>query len=156
MHHKVNGKNEYMYIDHKDVDRDSKIYIDSTAYASTSIAAGETEKNDLDLLRDLYEASLDESKLNARVKGADSLVFILRSDIAPKKYTDWTPIGNAAMNFKGKLHGNGHTIGELNNSLFGHLADSVYNTGVTGTFTQGGIADFAGDKGYAENCWVSK
>ena len=154
MNHKVNGKNEYMYIDHKDVDRDSKIYIDSTAYASTSIAAGETEKNDLDLLRDLYEASLDEGKLNARVKGADSLVFILRSDIAPKKYTDWTPIGNAAMNFKGKLHGNGHTIGELNNSLFGHLADSVYNTGVTGMFTQGGIADVAGDKGYAENCWV--
>jgi len=154
MNHKVNGKNEYMYIDHKDVDRDSKIYIDSTAYASTSIAAGETEKNDLDLLRDLYEASLDEGKLNARVKGADSLVFILRSDIAPKKYTDWTPIGNAAMNFKGKLHGNGHTIGELNNSLFGHLADSVYNTGVTGTFTQGGIANVAGDKGYAENCWV--
>lgn len=154
MNHKVNGKNEYMYIDHKDVDRDSKIYIDSTAYASTSIAAGETEKNDLDLLRDLYEASLDEGKLNARVKGADSLVFILRSDIAPKKYTDWTSIGDATMNFKGKLHGNGHTIGELNNSLFGHLADSVYNTGVTGTFTQGGIADVAGDKGYAENCWV--
>lgn len=155
MSHKVNGKNEYMYIDHKDVDRDSKIYIDSAAYAATSIAAGEIEKNDLDFLYDLYTASLDGNKLNARVKGADSLVFILRSDIEPKKYKNsWTSVGNNSVCFKGKLHGNGHTINNLTSSLFGYLCDSVYNLGVKGSFTGGGVADHGGEKGYAENCWV--
>lgn len=155
MSHKVNGKNEYMYIDHKDVDRDSKIYIDSAAYAATSIAAGEIEKNDLDFLYDLYTASLDGNKLNARVKGADSLVFILRSDIEPKKYKNsWTSVGDNSVCFKGKLHGNGHTIDNLTSSLFGYLCDSVYNLGVKGSFTGGGVADHGGEKGYAENCWV--
>ena len=34
-----------------------------------------------------------------------------------------------------------------------HLCGSVYNLGVTGSFTSAGIAD-TGD-GYVENCWIS-
>lgn len=142
---------EFMYIDHKDVDRESKIYLDAADYASGSIAADSTHKNDLDYFYDLYVASLDDSKLDRRVKGADSLVFILRSDLTPKMYSDWTPIGNDGSCFGGILHGNGYTIYGLDNSLFGHLCGEVYNMGVTGSFTGGGLAESGG---YAENCWV--
>ena len=41
----------------------------------------------------------------------------------------------------------------MNNSLFGHLCGSVYNLGVTGSFTGAGIADTG--SGYVENCWIS-
>ena len=151
MHHP-----EYMYIDHKDVDRASKIYLDAAEYEATSIAAGETEKNDLDFMKDLYDKTTDGTLDAANVGNAKNLEFILRSDIAPKKYTNWTPIGEESKCFAGTLHGNGYTIKELNNSLFGKLCGSVYNLGVTGTFTSGGIANNAGEvsDGYAENCWV--
>ena len=147
---------EYMHIDHKDVDRASKIYLDAAEYESTSIAAGKGEKNDLDYFYDLYTTTLDENKLDQRVKGGYNLEFILRSDIAPKGYSNWTPIGEEGNCFAGTLHGNGYTISGLSNSLFGRLCGSVYNLGVKGSFTSGGIANNAGDAsdGYAENCWV--
>ena len=155
MSHVVNGKHEYMYIDHKNVDRNSKIYLDSAAYVSTSIAAGSLLTNDLDYLKKLYDASLDENELDGRVRACDNLEFILRSDIAPKEYADnWTSIGTVGNCFSGSFHGNGYTISGLSNSLFGYLCDSVYNVGVMGSFTGAGIADNGGSKGYAENCWV--
>ena len=147
---------EFMYIDHADVDRAAKIYLDAADYESTSIAAGKGEKNDLDYFYDLYTTTLDESKLDQRVKGGHNLEFILRSDIAPNVYSNWTSIGTNENCFAGTLHGNGYTISGLNNSLFGRLCGSVYNLGVTGSFTGGGVADNGGDAsdGYAENCWV--
>lgn len=153
MSHVVNGKHEYMYIDHKDVDRNSKIYLDSAAYASNSIAVDSILKNDLDFLQDLYAASLAlvADSLDARLRACDNLEFILRSDIAPKSDTIWVPIGGSGSCFSGKIHGNGYTISGLRSSLFGNLCDSVYNLGVTGSFTGAGIAD---NGGYAENCWV--
>ena len=156
MSHMVDGKHEYMYIDYADVERAAKIYIDSVAYASTSIAADSIHKNDLDFLQDLYAASLMSDSLDTYVSGCNNLDIILRSDIAPKQYTDWQAIGTAENCFAGTLHGNGYTISGLNNSLFGRLCGSVYNLGVTGTFTGGGVADNGGDPsdGYAENCWV--
>lgn len=147
---------EFMYIDHADVDRAAKIYLDAADYESTSIAAGKGEKNDLDYFYDLYTTTLDESKLDQRVQGGHNLEFILRSDIAPNVYSNWTSIGTDENCFAGTLHGNGYTISGLNSSLFGRLCGSVYNLGVTGSFTSGGVANNGGDAsdGYAENCWV--
>ena len=147
---------KYMYIDHADVDRAAKIYIDAAEYESTSIAAGKSEKNDLDYFYDLYTTTLDATKLNNRVRAGNNLELILRSDIAPKEYTDWISIGTEGSCFAGTLHGNGYTISGLDKSLFGRLCGSVYNLGVTGSFTGGGVADNGGDPsdGYAENCWV--
>ena len=156
MNHVVDGKHEYMYIDHADVDRAAKIYLDAAEYESTSIAAGMSEKNDLDYFYDLYTQTLDANELDSRVKAGSNLEFILRSDITPNLYDNWTPIGTEGNCFAGKLHGNGYTISGLNNSLFGRLCGSVYNLGVAGSFTGGGVADNGGDAsdGYAENCWV--
>ncbi|MEE0689912.1 MAG: hypothetical protein UCJ13_03665 [Bacteroidaceae bacterium] len=148
-----------MFIDHKDVDRASKIYLDAADYDANSIAAGEKEQNDLDFLYDLYKetnagktSDTEPYTFNERIKNAANLDFILRSDIAPKKYTDWQQPGNISdACFAGNFHGNGHTVSGLNNSLFGYLCGTVYNTGVTGTFTGGGVADIGGK---AVNCWV--
>ena len=158
MNHVVDGKHEYMYIDHEDAHKEGKsvpkIYIDAAEYESTSIAAGNGEKNDLDYFNDLYATTLEESKLDQRVRAGENLDIILRSDISPNAES-WTSIASGDNPcFAGKLHGNGYTISGLNNSLFDKLCGKVYNLGVTGSFTGGGIADNGGEKGYAENCWV--
>ena len=148
-----------MFIDHKDVDRASKIYLDAADYDANSIAAGEKEKNDLDFLYDLYKetnagktSATEPYTFNGRIENAANLDFILRSDIAPKKYTDWQQPGNINNAcFAGNFHGNGHTVSGLNKSLFHNLCGTVYNTGVTGSFTGGGVAD---NGGTAVNCWV--
>lgn len=148
-----------MFIDHKDVDRASKIYLDAADYDANSIAAGEKEKNDLDFLYDLYmetnagkTSATEPYTFNGRIKNAANLDFILRSDIAPKQYaTDWKQPGVSGNCFAGNFHGNGHTVSGLNKSLFGYLCGTVYNTGVTGSFTGGGVAD---NGGTAVNCWV--
>ena len=163
MNHVVDGKNEYMYIDHEELSksRPAKIYIDAEEYDSESTAAGKG-KNDLDYLYELYEKTYDENELDARVKGGANLVFILNSDIAPTT-NSWISIGTGSERcFAGTLHGNGYTISGLSNSLFGNLCGKVYNLGVTGSFTGGGIADngtcplnqHTSTTGYAENCWV--
>ena len=107
---------------------------------------------------------LDENQIGA----AKNLEFILRDDLAPKAYsvsgdsaTGWTPIGEVTQDangkftqcFEGVLHGDGHTISGLNNSLFKSLCGEVYNLGVTGTFTTAGIVDTG--TGYLENCWIN-
>ena len=161
----------HMYIDNPNVERNSKIYIDGRDCASDRF------KSRLDLLKDLFDLSLlpiqydangqpmkqtsGELKghvpLEENVRSLANLEFILRGNVAPKKYTDWTPIGDAVNGFMGTLHGDGYTISGLNHSLFGNLCDSVYNLGVTGSFTGSGIADLGGTNtnvGYAENCWI--
>ncbi|MBO5819677.1 MAG: hypothetical protein J6R21_08320, partial [Bacteroidales bacterium] len=172
----VMNHEQRMFIDHKDVDRASKIYIDAAQYPYTSIAAEyhvlekpdgrKDEKNDLDYFYDLYletkngqttVKSPDEPYVfNERIRNAENLEFFLRSDIEPRKYKDnWTPIGATAETaFAGVLHGNGYTINNLDKSLFGHLASNVYNLGVMGSFTGGGVADHSSSNSLAENCWV--
>jgi len=111
--------------------------------------------------------------LKSQVKGAANLEFFMQNDIdhGPTTIPDpehegetiqvdhpWTPIANDEC-FSGVLHGDGHTISGLapaegtTGSLFGKLCGSVYNLGVTGSFTGGGIAD-TGKEGYMENCWI--
>ena len=152
----MQDKEHHMYVDHPGVVRNSKIYIDDRACLS------DPTKNELDLLKDFYDLSLlttpaasgtleGHAVLDTHVKGGDDLDFILRSDMQPKKYTSWTPIGNSTC-FGGTLHGDGYTISGLDHSLFDKLCGSVYNLGVTGSFTEAGIANEG--EGYIENCWI--
>lgn len=144
--------NYHMYIDHPNVKRNSKIYIDNRNCLS------DTAKNELDLFKDFFDMTLNtlqgHQPISNRVKGAENIDFILRSDMSPKYYTTWTPVGTSTQCFEGTLHGDGHSINGLTSSLFGYLCGDVYNLGVTGTFggTSSGIADH-GD-GYAENTWI--
>ena len=160
-------KDHHMYVDHPNVKRKSKIYITNDKFDA------DTTKNELDMLKDFYDLSLanlqyDENNdpikisdgtlqghtpMNAHVKDGKNLDFILKSDIAPMAYTNWTPIGSSTQCFMGTLHGDGHTITDLNNSLFSYLCGNVYNIGVTGTFTSSGIADNGG--GHIENAWIN-
>ena len=170
------NKEHHMYIDHKNVKRDSKIYIND--YSGSG-------KNGLDLFKNLYDLSLltsvassgdlkDHALLNERVKAGDNLEFFLRTDIdhstkpnpdydpldpdSPETIPDpWTSIGSVddGLCFKGNLHGDGHTISGLDHSLFENLCGNVYNLGVTGSFTSAGVADSDTKKlGYVESCWV--
>ena len=127
-----------LYIDRTDVDRNCKVYIND--YSADN-------KNGLDLLKKLFD-----EKATGHIKGCNNLDIILRTDL-DHSGSAWTGIGSAGNCFEGDLHGDGHTISGLSSSLFGSLCGSVYNLGVTGSFTGGGISEH-GD-GYAENCWVS-
>ena len=159
----MKDKEHHMYVDNTNVDRASKIYLDNRECES------DPDKSELDLLKDFFDLSLqtqkatsgetkDHNTLDNHVHAGRNLEFIVNSDLSPKKYTTWTPIGNDNTTgtngqcFEGTLHGDGHTISGLSNSLFGHLCGEVYNLGVTGSFTGAGIAE-TGD-GYIENSWV--
>ncbi|MBP5342167.1 MAG: hypothetical protein J6W75_00980 [Bacteroidaceae bacterium] len=163
----VMNHERHLFVDHKDVDRPCKIYIDNRECTDNT-------KSELDLLKDFFDLTLqntmDEdgnpttisdptSAVNGHktvdeyIKGGANLEFFLKSDVAPKAYTTWTPIGDGTQCFQGTLHGNGYTISGLSNSLFGSLCGDVYNLGVTGSFTSAGIVDEG--SGYVENCWIS-
>ena len=153
---------EYMFIDHEEVKRSPKIYLDAAGSESAS-------KNDLDYLADLYNVTLQETtetttndagenvtvtirEVEERIKGGANLEFILRSDIAPKAITSWAPVGTQDNPFAGTVHGNGYTISGLGDaSLFGHLGGKVYNLGVNG----GNVASTMAEGGRIENVWVS-
>lgn len=154
----MKDKDHHMYVDHPGAIRNPKIYIDNRDCES------DATKSELDLLKDLYDLSLlttpatsgtlqDHAIMDTHVKGLADMDFILSSDVSPKAYTTWTPIGNAGQCFEGALHGDGYMISGLSNSLFGTLCGSVYNLGVTGSFTSAGIADTG--IGYVENCWIN-
>ena len=174
----------HLYVDHPDVDRACKIYIDNR------VCQSDETKSELDLLKDFYDLSvLDISTFNtdeqgrittvkptgdetpadspfkghaplgSHIAGGSNLEFFLRSNIAPRKYTTWTPIagekdsnGNYTSCFSGNLHGDGYFVSGLTGSLFGSLCGNVYNLGVVGSFTGSGVAD-AGS-GRVENCWI--
>ena len=172
----MDDKEHHYYIDHKDVDRQPKIYInDYSKDASGS-------KNGLDLLKQLIDLSHITKTYDAQgnpvpvssgdlqghipfenhadkpMRGGQYLEFFLRTNL-DHTGTAWTPIANNPNEcFSGTLHGDGHTISGLtpaettSGSLINHLCGHIYNLGVSGSFTSAGIAD-TGD-GYLENCWV--
>ena len=151
-------KDHHYYIDHKDVDRQPKIYINDYS------ASGE---NGLDLFKNLIDltnghtltghTALNLNNSAKPMRGGQYLEFFLRSDLSHRDTEtadEWTPIANGDNEcFSGNFHGDGHTISGLDNSLFNHLCGNVYNLGVTGSFTGAGVAE-TGD-GYVENCWIS-
>ena len=111
----------------------------------------------------------DGTKTTKGVWADANLEFILRTDIdhstkpnpaynpvdpeSPERIpASWTTIGTDDICFKGNLHGDGHTISGLDNSLFYNLCGNVYNLGVTGTFNTAGVADKG--TGYVESAWV--
>ena len=162
----MDDKRHHLHVDYdhnklKGEKKNAKIYINNYTGG----------KDGIDLLKEFYDLSVtsltanvddegiitsgtfqNHAKLNARVLGGKDLDFILRTNI---NHTDdnWTPIGDNTYCFDGTFHGDGFTISGLDNSLFGSLCGSVYNLGVTGSFTSAGVAD-TGD-GYVENCWIS-
>ena len=169
----MGDKQNHYFIDHQDVDRQPKIYIND--YTTND---PETSQSGIDLLRNLISLShkepetdpetseiipfssgslkdhmpLDLTHAEKPMRGGEYLEFFLRAD---QNYTgSWTPIANAVGEcFSGTLHGDGHTINGLDHSLFNHLCGDVYNLGVTGSFTGAGVAETG--EGYVENCWIS-
>ena len=146
----MDDKSHHYYVDEPTVKRNSKIYINDATEG-------------LHQLKDFFDLSVLNTKptegrlaghelLDSHVKGGANLEFILHTDI---NQTDeyWTAIGDDNQCFAGNLHGDGHTISGLTESLFGTLCGNVYNLGVTGTFSSAGVADRG--TGYVENCWVS-
>ena len=165
LHEVMSHKDHHMYVDHPDVLRDSKIYINDYSYLDDD-SDPRKNQNGLDLLKDFFDLSLQSAVaasgpteghalLNNHVEAGENLEFFLRSDLAKTdnpNTDDWTPIGTTTC-FEGVLHGDGHTISGLDHSLFDKLCGSVYNLGVTGSFTGAGIAETG--SGYVENCWVT-
>ena len=148
----------HYYIDHEDADYEPKIYIND--YSGSG-------QNGLSLFRDLMNLTHGKTvdgheplKLDnpgKEIKNAQFLEFFLRADqqvpAVPSGSTAWTPIASGENEcFSGVFHGDGHTISGLDHSLFDKLCGDVYNLGVTGSFTQAGIANMG--EGYVENCWV--
>ena len=150
----------HYYVDRKDVKRDSKIYITD----ATNGAAQLKKIFDLSLLSESSTEVTDgvvtdgafagHSILNEHVKAGQNLQFIMHTNVTvPSGSPVWEPIGDDTNCFAGNLHGDGYHIDGLDHSLFGTLCGSVYNLGVTGSFTSAGVAD-TGD-GYVENCWIN-
>ena len=133
---------DYMYLDEavEGGKRDPKVYI--------------KDLNELYQFNQFFGVTKNANAASglSHIANAGNIDFILDGDILFPSDTTWAPIGDANGCFKGNLHGDGHTISGLDNSLFGSLCGNVYNLGVTGSFTGSGIAD-AGD-GSAVNCWV--
>ncbi len=137
----------YMYIDEL-CPRNPKIYIDNDEFSKDGT------KSELDLLKDLYDLSVQPSSpLNPRVIGCKGLDFILQDDVSPKKYTTWTPLGSDTQCFGADsyFHGDGHSVTGLDAPLFYNICGSVFNLGVKGSFTGAGVATMGH---YAANCWV--
>ncbi len=130
------------------MDRPSKIYIADSELNSSAY-------NELDYFYQFWNllkvAGNQGTSLSADVKGGNNMEFILQSDISPKRYTEWTSIGDDSQCFMADFHGDGYTISGLSNSLFGNLYGNVFNLGVTGSFTGSGIAEKGGN---AYNSWI--
>ena len=146
----MEDKAHHYYIDIPNLNRlrDPKIYINDATDGMNQL------KNlfDLSLLTTTPTGTLaGHSLLDPQVKACGNLEFIMRTNV--NHTGTWTSIGGGTDPcFEGVFHGDGHHISGLSESLFGKLCGSVYNLGVTGSFTSAGIAD-EGD-GYVENCWV--
>ena len=153
----------HMHINHRDNIRDPKIYIDSRSvdtYGSTINDGTTTYANELDAMKGVWnivnsDYGTEHSEVvNGKsrvITGAQNLDFILQGDVTTANES-WTPIGDDTQCFGGRFHGNGHYISGLDNSLFGKLCGEVYNLGVMGTFTKGGVANTG--SGRIENAWV--
>ena len=160
----------HLYVDHPDVKRASKIYIND--YSSDA-------KSGVDLLKDLYDLTMTPTTYDADgnaqpitsgplaghtglnnthpvkgVQGMQNLDIFFHANAAPKAYADsWTPIASGTGQcYNGVIHGEGYHVDGLPQTFIGNLCGHVYNLGVSGSFTSAGLAD-TGD-GYVENCWV--
>ncbi len=160
----------HLFIDHHDVDRNPKIYIDNRTFniKGQEAVPAATGKNELEALQELFALTNSEfGTIGGRIQdanekiilqnhgrdlnGCNGLDFFIQSDVEETK--TWTPIGDgSSICFNGNVHGNGHAISGLDNSLFNSLCGSVYNLGIMGTFTTSGLA--LSGSGRAENCWV--
>ena len=171
----MDDKEHHYYIDHKDMAYEPKIYIND--YSATSENGLDMFKKLIDLsMLDETKVNTDANGLITTIKdtdpavdsplkghalldnrakpmrGGEYLEFFMRAD-QDHSGSAWTSIAdNDGECFEGVLHGDGHTISGLSNSLFNHLCGSVYNLGVTGSFNGAGVAE-TGD-GYVENCWI--
>lgn len=128
------------------LERDCKVYINDYT---------EQGKNGLDLLRNLYDLSnggtlAGHEPLEPNIPGCENLEIILRADLDHSGST-WTPLGDTTC-FGGTVHGDGHTVSGLDNSLFDSLCGDIYNLGVTGSFNTAGLVNRG--SGHVENCWV--
>ena len=126
----------HYYVDNTAVKRNSKIYINDATNGASQ-------------LKQFYD--LSKSELNEHVRDCQNLEFILHTNV--NHTGEWTPIGEDGHCFAGNFHGDGYHIDGLDHSLFGNLCGSVYNLGVTGSFTSAGIADQG--EGFVENCWIN-
>ena len=160
----------HLYIDHPDVKRASKIYIND--YSGD-------DKSGLDLLKDLYDLTVTPTTFDADgnaqpiasgpfaghtglnnvdpekgVQSMQNLEVFFHANTEPTAYAgNWTPIASGeGQCYNGTIHGEGYTVSGLSQSLIGNLCGQVYNLGVSGSFTSAGLAD-TGD-GYVENSWV--
>ncbi len=153
----------HMYINHRDNDRDPKIYIDSrnSDTNGNSITLNSTTyANELDAMQGMWslvngdfgtEYNTEVDGQSRTITGAKNLEFFLQNEVA-SSLTTWTSLGDESHCFEGIFHGNGNTITGLSNSLFGKLCGRVYNLGVMGSFTAGGVANTG--SGRIENAWV--
>ncbi len=156
----MDDKKHHYYVDNQNVKRNSKVYITDPDNGATQLK----QLFDLSLLNESSPEVTDgvvttgalegHSILNDHIKAGKNLEFIMHTNVTvPTSSNPWTPIGDDTNCFQGNLHGDGYHIDGLDHSLFGKLCGSVYNLGVTGSFTSAGIAD-SGD-GYVENCWIN-
>lgn len=163
----INDEN-HMYINHRDNDRDPKIYIDGRSSDTYGDAMKYTDSHDVprtysneldamqgvwDLVNSNYGTKYSEAVdgKSRTIIGAHGLEFFLQSEVS-SQLPSWNSIGDDTHCFGGAFHGNGNAVTGLNNSLFGELCGSVYNLGVMGNFTEGGIANTG--EGRIENSWV--
>ena len=128
---------DYMYLNEAipTGKRDPKVYIKTAA--------------ELDNLAAFYTLTKGGGLGFENIANCENIDFILDGNI--NHTAAWTPIGENGNCFNGTLHGDGYTISGLDHSLFNYLCGSVYNLGVTGSFTGSGIAE---NGGTALNCWV--
>ena len=143
----VTTENNYMYLNEavKTGKRDPKVYIKN--------------ESELKKFAKFFDETLTKPELS-NIEKCKNIDFIIDGDIVHTG--EWTPIGiednpntpaDESKCFDGTLHGDGHTISGLNNSLFKDLCGSVYNLGVTGSFTGAGVVDKG--TGYVESSWIN-
>ena len=133
----------HYYVDNKNVQRNSKIYITDATNGATQL------KQFFDLT--VPSGTPATAVLDSHVENCQNLEFILHTNV--NHTGTWTPIGEEGHCFSGNFHGDGYHIDGLDHSLFGHLCGNVYNLGVTGSFNSAGVADTG--SGYVENCWIN-
>jgi len=135
----ADGEADYMFLDEAARNarlRNAKVYIKDAA--------------ELDAFSGFYQKTKGGTDGFKNIRNCQNIDFILDGDIAHA--ASWTPVGEEGNCFEGNFHGDGHIVSGLNRSLFGSLCGNVYNLGVTGSFTQSGIANAGG--GNVTNCWV--
>lgn len=129
--------------------RRPKVYIDNHTCA-------QPDSTELDYLAEFFKESYLPGTENradlSKVQGGKDVDFIFMGDASPKAVSTWTPLGSSSEPFQGDVHGFGHTVSGITNSLFGYMTGNIWNLGVTGPFTGSGLADSG--TGKATNCWI--